>query len=118
MRKTLFLFFVLMFCANFLTAQTDTIPKLVERLEAASDNEAAVITISQLLKSKELSETNRLALQITLIHKYQELQQWDVCLNYCQQQVTEAHAQNNTLAEATFYKMIGIQINENETTYF
>lgn len=107
MRKTLFLFFVLMFCANFLTAQTDTIPKLIERLEAASDNKAAVITISQLLKSKELNETNRLALQITLIHKYQELQQWDVCLNYCQQQVTEAHAQNNTLAEATFYKMIG-----------
>jgi signal transduction histidine kinase len=46
-------------------------------------------------------------LQTTLIHKYQELQQWDTCLNYCQQQVTEAHAQNNTLAEATFYKMIG-----------
>jgi signal transduction histidine kinase len=107
MRKTVFLFFVLMLCGKFLTAQTDTIPKLIERLEAGSDNKAAIITIGQLLKSKELNEINRLALQITLIHKYQELQQWDVCLDYCQQQITKAHAQNNTLAEATFYKMIG-----------
>ncbi len=107
MRKTVFLFFVLMLCSNFLTAQTDTIPKLVERLEAASDNNAAVITISQLLISKELNETNRLALQTTLIHKYQALQQWDRCLNYCQQQINLAHQQKNTLAEATFYKHLG-----------
>lgn len=107
MKKVVFLFFVLMLCDNFLAAQTDTIPQLVERLEATSDNKAAIITISQLLKSKELNEANRLALQTTLIHKYQELQQWDVCLNYCQQQVANAHAQSNPLAEASFYKLIG-----------
>ena len=107
MRITGFLFVVLMLCSNFLAAQTDTIPKLVERLEAASDNNAAVITINQLLKSKELSEANRLALQTTLIHKYQALQQWDRCLNYCQQQINLAHQQKNTLAEATFYKHLG-----------
>ena len=107
MRITGFLFFVLMFCGNLLTAQTDTIPKLIERLEAANDNKAAIITINQLLKSKELNEINRLALQTTLIHKYQELKQWDTCLNYCQTQIALAHQQNNSLAEATFYKLMG-----------
>ncbi|MGG9962051.1 tetratricopeptide repeat-containing sensor histidine kinase [Ferruginibacter sp. SUN106] len=107
MRKVAYLFFVLMLCGNLITAQTDTIPQLIERLEATSDNKAAITTIGQLLTNKALNEASRLALQTTLIHKYQELQQWDICLNYCQQQVTEAHAQNSSFAEATFYKMIG-----------
>lgn len=32
---------------------------------------------------------------------------WDTCLNYCQTKITEAHQQKNTLAEATFYKLVG-----------
>lgn len=107
MGKRGLLFFVLLLCGGFLTAQTDSIPSLVERLEATSDNKAAITTISQLLTNKDLSESNRMALQTTLVHKYHELQQWDICLNYCQQQVTEAHTKNNVFAEATFYKLIG-----------
>lgn len=107
MKQYGFLFFLFLLHYNFLNAQSDSIPQIVERLEASSNNKAAIATITGLLANKELNETNRLALQTTLVHKYHELQQWDVCLNYCQQQVTVAHAQNNTLAEATFYKMIG-----------
>jgi signal transduction histidine kinase len=106
MKKTGLLFFIV-WCWCYLPAQNDTAARLVERLEAASNNKAVIDTITQLLKNNGFTNQNRLALQTTLIHKYQELQQWDVCLNYCQQQVAEAHKQNNTLAEATFYKMIG-----------
>ncbi len=106
MKKTGLLFFVIL-CWCYLPAQNDTAARLVERLEAASNNKAVIDTITLLLKNNSLSNQNRLALQTTLIHKYQELQQWDICLNYCQQQLAEAHKQNNTLAEATFYKMIG-----------
>ena len=105
-KRYIFLFCLLFFCA-FTCAQKDSIPQLVERLEASGDNNASVNTITKLLKNNSLSVTDKLALQTTLIHKYQELQQWDVCLNYCQQQLAEAHKQNNALEEATFYKMIG-----------
>lgn len=107
MKKTGLLFFVTVFWCVFLIAQNDTIPRLVNRLETSSDHKAAIITINDILNTQTLSLENRLALQSTLIHKYQALQQWDRCLNYCQQQINLAHQQKNTLAEATFYKHLG-----------
>jgi len=99
--------FILLFTGHFLFAQSDSILKLVVRLENSSQHEAAIKEINKILKNKNLSEEDRLDVQTALIHKYQELQRWDTCLNYCQQQIAVAHQQNNTLAEATFYKMIG-----------
>lgn len=107
MKKKGLLFFVTMLWCIFLTAQNDTIPRLVNRLETSSDHNAAIITINDILNTQTLSLENRLALQTALIHKYQALQQWDRCLNYCQQQINLAHQQKNTLAEATFYKHLG-----------
>ena len=107
MNKAVLFFFVIMLYCSFLTAQTDTIPQLVSRLEASSDNAAAISTITELLKSKDLTQENQLALQTALVHKYQALRQWDRCVNYCQQQINLAHQQKNTLAEASFYKHLG-----------
>lgn len=107
MKKTGLLFFVTMLWCGFLLAQNDTIPQLVNRLETSSDHQAAINTINDVLNTKTLSLENRLALQTTLIHKYQALQQWDRCLNYCQEQINRAHQQKNTLAEASFYKHLG-----------
>jgi signal transduction histidine kinase len=102
------LFFIIIFSRCCYTmAQNDSIPLLIQRFEASSDNNAAVAGILQLFKNTTLNDADKLALQTTLVHKYQELQQWDVCLSYCQQQVAKAHAQNNSLAEASFYKLIG-----------
>lgn len=100
-------FFVFLLMSNFLFAQDDIIAKTVERLENSNKHEAVIKEINEILKKKNLTAIDRLAVQTTLVHKYQELQQWDNCLGYCQQQITLAHQQNNELAEATFYKLIG-----------
>lgn len=103
-----FFFFILLLTNSFLFAQyNDTIPKLVERLENSNKHDAAITQIKGILEDKNLTTRDRLALQTTLVHKYQELQKWDRCLSYCQQQIIQAHQQNNPLAEATFYKLIG-----------
>lgn len=106
MKKLLCIIIMCLQCF-FTMAQNDTISLLIQRLEASKDHNVAVNTINQLLKKTALSQANKLALQTTLVHKYQELQQWDVCLKYCQEQVANAHAQSNPLAEASFYKLIG-----------
>ncbi len=107
MKKTVCLFFIALLQTFFLVAQTGAVATLVQQLEATGDNNAAVTTLLVRLKKDDLAPDDRLALQTVLVHKYQELQQWDICLNYCQQQVAAAHAANNTLAEATVYKLIG-----------
>ncbi|MBL0144547.1 MAG: tetratricopeptide repeat protein [Chitinophagaceae bacterium] len=60
-----------------------------------------------MLEKPGLTQDDDLAIKSTLTKEYLELHQWDVCLNFCQQQVSQARLQNNTLAEATFYKHIG-----------
>lgn len=92
---------------SFSRAQNADIVQLSTALENNSNHRAVTIQIKKLLASQRYPKEEKLALQIVLVHKYQELQVWDSCLIYCQQQVAEAQRQNNTLAEASFYKLIG-----------
>ncbi len=97
----------LLLCSgNFLFAQTTGIKKKLDAFESSNNHVAAVIGLNQILASEKLTLEDKLAVQSKLISKYQQLQKWDTCLSYCQAQVTLAHQQNNTLAEATFYKLI------------
>lgn len=102
-----YLLLVFLFSAMISFAQSESIRQLAEQLENNSDHGAVIKQAKELLKNRKLITDDRLAIQTVLVHKYQELQQWDTCLNYCQQQVAEAHSQNNVLAEAKFYKLIG-----------
>lgn len=106
MSRILYLVFPFLFLCNFLFAQTDAIKKELETFESSNDHEAAVIGLSKLLVSGKLSPEDKLAVQSKLISQYQQLQKWDTCLSYCQAQIALAHQQNNSLAEATFYKLI------------
>lgn len=102
-----YLILVFLLQGNYLFAQTEAIKKQLEVFENSSNHEAAVNELIILLKLKTLTPADVLAVQSKLINKYQQLQKWDTCLNYCQQQIAIAHQQKNTLAEATFYKHIG-----------
>jgi signal transduction histidine kinase len=97
----------LLLTGHFLFGQKDNITKLVEQFESSSKHDLVIKEINEILGRKDLSQENRLAVQTALIHQYQELQKWDTCLNYCQLQITLAQQQNNLLAAATFYKLIG-----------
>lgn len=103
----LFKFLVLLLVTSFSLAQGRDIRLLTENLENNNNHQAVIKQVKDLLSNKKLNTEERLALQIVLVHKYQELQLWDSCLNYCRQQVIEAHRQNNVLEEANFYKLIG-----------
>ncbi len=50
---------------------------------------------------------DQIALQSAMVRKFQELKQWDECLSYCQERVAEARSNGNSLAEASFLKLIG-----------
>lgn len=99
----------LLFLPALLPAQTDTVAVLVNRLEASSNHPAVIKEVNTLLAKAGtgFSAQNRIALKTVLVHKYIELQKWDSCLNFCQQQIAAAHSSGNTLEEASFYKLIG-----------
>ena len=101
-----FLVFLFLLLSNFLIAQTEAIKKQLENFESSSNHEAAITGLNKLLAVEKLTPQDKLAVQSKLVSKYQQLQKWDTCLSYCQAQVTLAHQQNNSLAEATFYKLI------------
>jgi signal transduction histidine kinase len=100
-------FSILIFISHTLYAQNNAVTKRLEEIEKSNANVSSIIELKKMLSSSNLSSAEILAAQTVLIHKYQELQQWDTCLNYCQALVASAHQHNNTLAEATFYKLIG-----------
>ena len=102
-------FLVAVFCvsANCLYAQDNAIRLKIDAIEKANANADGIKELRTILASSPLSDVEKLAIQTTLIHKYQELKQWDTCLHYCQTQLALAHQQKNTLTEATFYKLIG-----------
>ncbi len=76
-------------------------------IESSSSHDAAITEIKKILAAEALNAQDRLSVQTALIHQYQELQKWDTCLNFCQSQIALAQKQNNLLAVATFYKLIG-----------
>ena len=106
MSYRLYIVFLFLGLGNLLFAQTDAIKKQLDIFENSNNHEAAIIGLNKLLASEKLAPGDKLAVQSKLISKYQQLQKWDTCLGYCQAQVALAHQQNNTLAEATFYKLI------------
>ncbi len=88
-------------------AQSKGVQQQVEQFENNNDHEVVIKQINATLSAQQFSPEDKLALQIVVIHKFQELKQWDKCLAYCQQQIAEAHRQNDGYAEASFYKLLG-----------
>lgn len=101
--------FVLIFFSysNLLFAQNNVLENRLAEIEKSKASSEFIIELKKKLTSSSLSKEENLAVQTTLVHQYQALHLWDTCLNYCQAQVALAHLQNNSLAEATFYKLIG-----------
>jgi signal transduction histidine kinase len=96
-----------LFIATGLFAQKNELLKQLAAIEKSNTHKTDIIELKKILSTSKLTATENIAVQTALVHKYQQLKQWDICLNYCQAQVALAHQQNNSLAEATFYKLIG-----------
>lgn len=93
------------FCA---AAQKETVTDMVSRLESNNNHQLVINDVTKLLSdNNNFGAAEKLSVQTLLVHKYIELQKWDSCLAFCQQQVAAAHNSGNTLSEATFYKLIG-----------
>jgi|CXWL01.1.fsa_nt_gi signal transduction histidine kinase len=107
MRRKNFLLAIFCITVYCLPAQDSAIHKKIEAIEKSNSNAEGIKELNTILATASLNAGEKLAAQTALVHKYQELQQWDICLNYCQQQIILAHQQKNTLAEATFYKHLG-----------
>jgi signal transduction histidine kinase len=106
-RKFYLSIFVFIFCCNFLGAQNVKLKLQIDSFEAVGDHKKALLDIGYLLKNSSLSSDDKLALQLALTHQFQNLELWDTCISYCQQEILAAQKSNNQLAEATFYKAIG-----------
>ena len=98
---------VLLFIGARLFAQKSDLDTQLESIEKNNAHETNIIQLKKILSSSNLGTVEKLAVQTVLIHKYQELHQWDTCLHYCQAQIALAQKQSNKLAEATFYKLLG-----------
>ncbi|NOT92409.1 tetratricopeptide repeat protein [Ferruginibacter sp.] len=88
-------------------ADSSTVLKQLAVIKKSTSHETSIVLLQKLLATPNLPDDEKLAVQSSLVHQYQQLQKWDTCLNYCQQQINLAHQQNNALAEATFYKLMG-----------
>ncbi|MFN8250834.1 MAG: histidine kinase [Ferruginibacter sp.] len=96
----------LFLCCN--AAAQEPVTEMVSRLENNSNHQYVINEVKKILASgMPFDAAGKLAVQTVLVHKYIELQKWDSCLAFCQQQVAEAHNSGNTLSEASFYKLIG-----------
>jgi signal transduction histidine kinase len=107
MRLNYFFFILFYLFFNNLFAQNKAIENRLAEIEKIKASHELVNELKKTLTTAQLSNEDNLAIQTTLVHQYQALQLWDTCLNYCQAQVALAHQQNNSFAEATFYKLIG-----------
>jgi signal transduction histidine kinase len=101
------LFLLLLISSNILFAQNKIIQNRLTEIEKSKASTDFISELRNTLTTPNLSNVDNMAVQTTLVHQYQALQMWDTCLNYCQAQVAQAHQQKNSLAEATFYKLIG-----------
>ncbi len=88
-------------------AQNKVIATRLAEIEKLKPSQELISELKKTLNTPNLSIEENLAIHTTLVHQYQAMQLWDTCLHYCQTQVALAHKQNNSLAEATFYKHIG-----------
>jgi len=101
------IFYLLVLGNLTLFAQNNTIRNRLMEIEKSNSYASSIIELRKTLSSLRLNNEEYIAVQTTLIHQYQALRMWDTCLHYCQEQLAKAHEQKNTLAEATFYKLIG-----------
>jgi signal transduction histidine kinase len=101
------IFFLFFSTTYLLKAQNAQIKSKIDFFEATSDHKKAVEVIGQLLKDSVLNSHDKLELQMALTHQFQNLQWWDSCIKYCQQQLLIAQQRNDRFAEASFYKAIG-----------
>ena len=106
MHKGCGLFFLLVIGSG-LFAQKSDLDRQLESIENSNAHEANIIWLKKILTQPNLSALENIAVQTVLVHKYQQLKQWDTCLNYCQAQIALAQKQDNKLTEATFYKLLG-----------
>ena len=88
-------------------ADSTAVLKQLAVIKKSTSHGASIVLLQKMLAALNLTADEKLAVQSSLVHQYQELQKWDTCLNYCQTQIALAHQQNNSLAEATFYKLMG-----------
>ena len=98
---------LLLIAAMHSSAQSDPVVRFIARMESSPAHAQDCQQIRQWLSKPELTPDDQLALQNALVKEWQELKQWDSCLSYCQDRVAEARKAGNTLAEATFLKLIG-----------
>lgn len=102
-----FLPLILLFTAGGLAAQNSSLEKQLAVIEKGNVPGKNIAELKKILATSNLTTKENIAVQTAIIHQYQELQQWDTCLHYCQSQIELAQTQNNKLAEATFYKLLG-----------
>jgi signal transduction histidine kinase len=103
-RLYLALFFLLCCKNNF--AQVNWLKDSLAKIENSNAHITDIVLLNNLLKNKNLSNEDRLAIQTTLVHKFQHTEKWDTCLQYCESQIIDAKKEGNDFAEASFYKML------------
>jgi signal transduction histidine kinase len=101
------LIFFSLFIASNLFAQKSDLNTQLEKIDKSNAHETNITELKSMLTVSNLTNAESIAVQTALIHQYQELHQWDTCLHYCQSQIALAQKQNNKLAEATFYRLLG-----------
>ena len=97
----------LLIISTGLFAQKNRLVKQLAAIEKSNAYDVNIKELKKILSTSNLTPEENISVQTELIHQYQELHQWDTCLRYCQSQIALAQKQNNKLAEATFYKLLG-----------
>ena len=97
----------LLIISTGLFAQKNGLVKQLAAIEKSNAYDTNIKELKKILSTSNLTPEENISVQTELIHQYQELHQWDTCLRYCQSQIALAQKQNNKLAEATFYKLLG-----------
>jgi signal transduction histidine kinase len=105
MSRLCWLLFLLMCCKNNF-AQTNWLKDSLAKIENRNTHTTDIISLNNLLQNKNLTNEDKLAIQTTLVHKFQHTEKWDTCLQYCESQIIIAKKERNNFAEASFYKML------------
>jgi signal transduction histidine kinase len=105
MGKLYLLLFFLLCCKNNF-AQINWLKDNLAKIENSNTHITDIILLNNLLKNKNLTNEDKLAIQTTLVHKFQHTEKWNTCLQYCESQIIIAKKEGNDFAEASFYKML------------
>jgi signal transduction histidine kinase len=103
-RLYLVLFFLVCCKNNF--AQVNWLKDSLAKIENSNAHTTDIVLLNNLLQNKNVTSEDKLAIQTTLVHKFQHTENWDTCLQYCESQIIVAKKEGNDFAEASFYKML------------